>query len=182
MPADAVRTGPAYESERRADLARLAAAASERRVSLGTDLVIVFETPQTVRAALEESLRTERDADGERVAGEAAAFAELLGDEHELAATMYVDVADPVALADRLAELAGVEQTVSLEVGGSRAVARSDPGDAGSGAFHLVFQLGAEQREALAAGLPVSIEVEHPACRAMATLTAGQGLSIGADL
>jgi hypothetical protein len=182
LPAGDVRIGAAYESERLSERARLAAAAAERRATLGEGLVLVFETRETVRMALEELLRAERVDDGERTAREAAAFAELLGDDHELAATLYVDVADPVALADRLGELAGVEQAVSLEVGGRRTEARSDPGDAGTGAFHLIFTLDDDQRDALLAGLPASIRVEHPACRATATLNAGQGLAIGADL
>jgi hypothetical protein len=182
LPVGEVRTGPAYEADRLADLARLSAAAGEHRVTLGADLVLVFETRQTVRTALEEQLRAERITDGERVAAETAAFAGLLGDEHELAATLYVDVADPVALADRLTELAGVEQAVFLEVGGHRAVGRSDPGDAGSGAFHLLFPVDADQRDALLAGLPASIRVEHSACRATATLSASQGVTIAADL
>jgi hypothetical protein len=180
--ADEVRTGPAYEAHRLSDRARLSAAAADRRVALGADLVLVFETPETVRVALEELLRTERVDDGERIAGETAAFAALLGDENELAATLYVDVADPVALAERLIELTGVEQAVSLEVGGRRTMARPDSGDGGSGAFHLLFALDPDQRAALRAELPASIRVEHPACRATATLSASQGRAIGAEL
>lgn len=181
LPAGDVRVGSAYEADRLSDRARLSAAAEERRVALGADLVLVFETPETVRVALEELLRTERVDDSERVAGETAAFAALLGDEHHLPATLYVDVADPVALAERLTELAGVEQTVSLEVGGRRAIAVSDPGDSGSGAFHLTFALDDPQRAALRAGLPVSIRVDHRAVRATATLSAGHALAIGAE-
>jgi hypothetical protein len=182
LPAGEVRTGPAYEADRLSDRARLSAAAGERRLALGTDLVLVFETRETVRMALEELLRAERIDDGERVAGETAAFAALLGEEHELAATLYVDVADPVALAERLTELAGVDQAVSLEVGGRRTVARPDPGDSGSGAFHLLFALDSDQRAALLAELPASIRVEHPACRATATVSASQVLAISAEL
>jgi Protein of unknown function (DUF3501) len=182
LPAGEVRVGPAYEADRLSDRARLSAVADERRVGLGADLVLVFETPETVRMALEELLRTERVDDGERVADETTAFAALLGDEHDVAATLYVDVADPVALAERLTELAGAERAVSLEVGGRRVVARSDPGDSGSGAFHLLFALDDQQRAALRAGLPVSIRVEHTACRATATLGAGQALAIGTEL
>ena len=36
----------------------------------------------------------------------------------ELAATLYVDIADPAALADRLAELSGVAATVLVEGAG----------------------------------------------------------------
>ena len=181
-PVRGVRTGPAYEDERLSELARLAAAGSDRRIALGDDLVLVFESPATVRAALEEQLRAERAADGERVAGEAAAFGALLGEAHELAATLYVEVADPLALSDRLAEIAGVAQAVVLEVGGRRTVGRADEEDAGSGAFHLLFALDSGQREALAAGLPVSVRIDHPACRVTATLAGGQVMAIGAAL
>lgn len=182
LPADEVRTGAAYETDRVAELGGLAAAARDRRVALGDDLVLVFESRQTVRAALEELVRAERISDGERVAAEAAAFATLLGEEDHVVATLYLDVADPVALAERLAELAGVEETVSLEVGGQRALARSDPGDGGSGAFRLAFPLDERQRAGLVAGSPATVRVEHRACRALATLSDEQVRAIGAEL
>jgi hypothetical protein len=182
LPAAEVRRGPSYEVTRLAELSRLASAAEERRVALGPDLVLVFETAETVRTALEEQLRGERVDDAERVASEAAAFAELLGDQDEVVATLYIDVADPVALAERLAELSGVERGVSIEIGGRLSMARPDPGDSGSGAFHLVFALDQQQRDGLSAALPVRIRVEHPACRVVATLSAGQVRAIGADL
>jgi hypothetical protein len=177
-----VRTGASYEPGRLADLARLSAVAGERRVALAPDLVLVFETVDTVRLALEETLRTERVDDEAQAAGETAVFAALLGEADEVVATLYVDVADPVALAERLTELDGVERAVSLEVGGRRSTARSDPGDSGAGAFHLAFALDQGQRDALQAGLPSSIRVEHPACRAVATLPGGLGRAIGAQL
>ncbi len=182
FPASEVRTGPTYEAGRVPARARLASAAAQRRVPLGVDLVLIFETAETVRTALEESLRAERATDPDRVADETAAFAELLGGDHEVAATLYVDVADPVALSERLSELGGVEDAVSLEVGGRRANARADPVDSGAGAFHLLFELDGEQRTSLLGGAPISVRVDHPACRAVATLNADQLLAIGADL
>jgi hypothetical protein len=151
-------------------------------VPLGADLVIVFETDESVRMALEESLRSERVTDGDRIDSERSAFARLLGDEAGLAATLYVDAADPVVLADRLTELTGVEDAVSLDVGGTRVAARSDRGDSGSGAFHLLFDLSGDQRAAWVTGAPASVRVDHPACRAVATLSAEQTQAIGVDL
>ena len=182
FPVGDVRTGHEYEADRAATRARLAASAPQRRLALGDDLVLVFDSPETVRVALEEMLRAERTADDERVAAETAAFAALLGDGQELAATLFVDVTDPVALAERLAELSGVDETVSLEVAGRRVVARADAGDGGAGAFHLLFGLDAEQRAAVAAGTPATVRVDHPACRAAATLNAEQVIAIGAAL
>jgi Protein of unknown function (DUF3501) len=171
-----------YEADRAPTRARLAAAADERRISLGVDLVLVFETAETVRTALEESLRAERATEPDRVGAETAALAQLLGGEGALTATLYVDVADPVALSERLGELGGVEETVALEVAGRRVTATSAAGDGGTGAFHLVFELDGEQRAGLLGGAPGSVRVDHPAHRAVATLNADQLLAIGADL
>ncbi len=182
IPAAAVRTGPAYEVERAEARARLASTAEQRRVRLAADLVLVFETRKSVRMALEELLRAERAGDPDRVEAEAAAFTDLLGGMHDLPATLYVDLADPVALAERLGELSGIEDAVYLEVAGRRTAARSDAGDGGSGAFHLVFALDGDQRSSLVDGAPVSVGADHPACRLRATLSADQVLAIGSDL
>jgi len=177
-----VRIGPAYESERIAVRAELASSAEQRRVALGADLVLVFESRETVRLALEESLRAERTSHHERIAAEADAFSVLTGGGHDLAATLYVDVADPVALAERLGELSGVEDTVYLEVAGRRVAGRPHPADSGSGAFHLLFALDDGQRAALLGGAAVAAGADHQGCRTSITLSADQGRAIGADL
>jgi hypothetical protein len=177
-----VRTGAAYEAVRSDARARLAESAAQRRVDLGDGLVLVFETRETVRAALEELLRSERIGEAERVAAEAAALGNLLPGDHELAATLYIDIADPVALAERLAEVRGVASTLFLEVGGGRIGARADPGEDGTGAFRLVFAPDEAQRAALLGGSPVRAVVDHPRCRTSAALTADQVRAVVADL
>jgi hypothetical protein len=177
-----VGTGSRYEAERAVTRARLAAAAGHRRVDLGGDLVLVFETRETVRTALQELLRAERVADPERIATESTAFAELLGGDHDLVATLHLDVSDPVALADRLAELPGIADVVFLEVEGNRVAARTDLEDGVSGALHLRFALGSEQRAALLDGAVATVTVDHPKFRASATLSAEQVGAIAADL
>lgn len=187
MSADAfsegeVRTGPAYEGVRTAERTRLAAAAEERRVAIGDDLVLVFETRDTVRAALEEGLRSERLGGPEELARETAAFAGMLASPDELAATLYVDVADPVALADRLAQLSGIAGAIFLEVAGQRVPARTDSADAGTGAFRLVFAPDRAQRSHLAGGGQVRALCEHPRCRAEVALSPEQVHMIATDL
>jgi hypothetical protein len=177
-----VSTGSEYEGVRATRRARLASTAGLRRVELGGDLVLVFQTRETVRTALEELLRSERIVDPERIAIESAAFAELLGDEDEVVATLYVDAADPVALADRLGELPGIAGTVSLSVEGSRVPARPEAADGTSGAFRLRFAMGSDQRTALLGGAAVSAIVDHPNFRGSAALSAEQVGAISADL
>jgi hypothetical protein len=177
-----VSTGADYEAERAATREHLASTADLRRVDLGGDLVLVFQTRDTVRSALQEQLRSERVVDPERIAIESAAFAELLGGEGELVATLYVDVGDPVALADRLGELPGIAGSLSLGVEGSRMAALPDDAEAGSGAFRLRFVVGGEQRTAVLGGAAVTAIVDHPNFKASATLSAEQVAAITADL
>lgn len=179
---DEVLTGASYEADRGAIRARLAASAAGRRVPLGDDIVLVFETRATISAALAELIRSERVDDPDSVAAEVRAFASLLPEAGELAATLYVDQADPVALTDRLAELGGVGGAVALEVAGSPVPARSDPEDDLSGAFHIVFTPTQTQRRALAQGSTTRLVIDHPGCRLSAALTEDQARAIAADL
>jgi hypothetical protein len=177
-----IRIGPTYEAERAAIRSGLAAAAQHRRLQIGSDLVLVFETRETVRAALEERLRADRVNDAAGIAGAIPAFARLIPGDDELAATLYVDIADPAALADRLAELGGVGAAVSLEVSGHRIPAGSDATEDGAGALHLVFALDERDRRALVDGGDVEVAVDHPGARATCALSAEQVLAIAADI
>jgi hypothetical protein len=177
-----VVTGPGYESTRAATLTTLASTAGHRRVDLGGDLVLVFHTRDTVRAALQELLRADRVVDADRITAESEAFAELLGGDHDLVATLYLDVSDPVALSDRVAELPGVADAVCLEFGSERVKAVTDPDDRVSGAFHLRFPLAAERRAILLGGGTMTVAVHHPNFRTSVTLSTEQVQAIAADL
>ncbi|HEY7927180.1 MAG TPA: DUF3501 family protein [Candidatus Dormibacteraeota bacterium] len=177
-----VRTGAAYEAERAANRSRLAESASSRRVSLGADLVLVFEAGDTVRASLEELLRAERVADEQRIAAETAAFADMVVGDDEIAATLYLDIADPAALADRLAELGDLSSAVSLDLSGARVSARPERAESGPGAWRLVFAVDEAQRRSLLEGGPASVVVDHPVLRATAALDSDQVRAVAADL
>jgi hypothetical protein len=180
--ADQVRTGAAYEAAREQTRTRLAASSEPGRVELGAGLVLAFVTAEGIRTALEELLRAERLEGGERVIAETAAFGALVGGPDALAGILLVDVADPAALADRLAELAGIAESISLELGGSRVRGGVDAAAGGSGAFHLRFELDAAQRGALLDGATLAVAVEHPACTARVALSAEQVRAVTADL
>jgi Protein of unknown function (DUF3501) len=177
-----VRTGARYEAERSAGRARLASTAGLRRLDLDDGLALVFETRETVRTALEELLRAERTADPAGISAEAAAFSELLGGESDLVATLYLDVADPVALAERLAELPGIAAAVSLGIGDDRVPATPEMADGVSGAFALRFPLEVAQRSALLDGAAMTVAVDHPRCRARVSLGVEQVRAIAVDL
>ncbi len=115
-----VRVGAAYDAERAEERRRVAELKRFRRVHLGESLALVFENRDTIRSTLEEALRTERVEDPERVAGEIAAFNAVVPTPGDLAATLFLEVDDPADLNAAVVRLDGVEDTVFIEVAGSR--------------------------------------------------------------
>lgn len=174
--AEPLRTGAGYESVRRAALSALAAAAEHRRVDLGADLALVFLSSDSVRAAAEETLRAERVVDATSIAEEADGFASLRGGDGVLSALLIVDLSDPLALSERLADLAGVGEAVSLDVDGSRFAAQAEPDD-GSGAWLLRFSVDVALDSAA-----VAVVVEHRALKANVGLTGEQVRAVAADM
>lgn len=161
-----LRTGIAYEAARTAARAELATRLPDRRVTLGGDLVLVFEGRDSVRLAAEEALRSERVTDPARVAAAVAAFNLLLPPAGSLAATLHVDASDPARLAERLEELSGVERSLTLVVAELRSAGSpAAPVVAGAGAFHLHFAVAPAMAAALETAEAAVVEVNHPAIR-----------------
>ena len=146
---DEVRVGAAYEAMRGDERRRVAELKRFRRVRLGESLALVFENRDTIRATLEEALRTERIDDPERVAGEIAAFNAVVPAPGELTAALFLEVADPADLNAAVMRLDGIEKTVFLEVAGTRVRGVPDevfaPGESVL-AHYVRFSLDPEQR------------------------------------
>lgn len=174
QPADHIRSSTAYEAVRADALAQLAREAESGRVQLAPDLVLVFTDAQTAHAALEELIRAERVTDAEAISAESRAFEDLHGGERRVAALLYVDITDPVELADRLTELTGITGGVFLDIGGRRVPAVEENVDGDTGAFPLLFEPDAAQRAALLEGALLAVVVDHPACRVRVALTEAQ--------
>jgi len=180
-----IRAGTAYETVRGDERSRIAALQRYRRVSLGRVLSLVFQNRETLTAALEEMLRTQRSAEPDRVAAGVAAFNAMLPDDPVLGATLYVDVADPAELAQAIADLGGIERSVYLDIGGERVGGLPDVGEAedeAAGAWHISFPLGDPHRDAWSTGAEIAVGVEHPAYSARVVLGEEQRRAIGADL
>lgn len=186
IPPSDVRVGDAYERVRAEQRAMLVERQRDRRVAIGDSLALVFENRLTLQASLEELLRTERTADPERVAAGAAAYSDVLPAEGDLAATLYVEAADPAELAQAVADLAGIAAGVFLEIGGERVGARAEVEDSSeaepAAACGVSFRLEDRLRAAWLGGTSVVVGVEHPACSARTQLTEEQRRAIGADL
>jgi hypothetical protein len=182
---DEVRVGQAYETMRGDERRRVAELKRFRRVHLGDSLALVFENRDTIRSTLEEALRSERIDDPARVAGEVVAFNAVVPAPGELAAALFLEVADPADLNAAALRLDGVEQTVFLEVAGTRIRGVPDavfpPGESAI-AHYLRFRLDPEQREAIRSGSTLVAGTDHAACAITVALDDDQRRAIAEDL
>jgi hypothetical protein len=182
---DDVRAGAAYDLARGEDRRRVAELKRFRRIHLGETLALVFENRDTIRSTLEEALRTERIDDADRVAGEIAAFNAVVPESGQLAAVLFLEVADPADLAAAAAQLQGVEGTVFIEVAGTRVrgvpEAVSPPGESVP-AHYLRFSLEPEQRAAILGGSAITTGTDHPNVGVSVQLDEDQRRSIASDL
>jgi hypothetical protein len=181
-----LRVGAAYERARadaRSDAIELR---RRRRVDLGDLISVVFESRETLAAAAEEALRSERIEDPERVDEEVGRFGLLLPPAGGLAATLFLEVSDAAEMASALTELEGVAESVELEIDGSRVPATAVPfsaAAAGAGPVaYLRFELSASQREAWIEGARVLLRVAHPRYAVSTELSDEQRATIAADL
>jgi hypothetical protein len=180
-----VRVGAAYELARGDERHRIAELKRSRRIHLGDMLALVFENRETIRSTLEEALRTERIDDPDRVAGELAAFNAVVPEPGQVAALLFLEVADPADLAAAAAQLEGIEQAVFIEVGGTRvrgvAEAVSPPGES-TPAHFLRFTLEPDQRNAIATGSAIVVGTDHRNLTVEIQLDEEQRASVAADL
>ncbi len=182
---DEIRVGEDYERGRGESRRSVALQKRHRRLRLGDLLALVFENRETVCSTIEEVVRAERLSDELQITRTLEAFAPLAPVAGELGATLYIEVADPAELADRLEQLDGVERSVYIEVGGTRVPGqprRVAVGDEPPSAFLLGFALGDAEREAWLSGAAVAAGVDHPAVRERVSLAAEQRDALAADL
>jgi hypothetical protein len=182
---DEVRVGAAYEALRADERRRVAELKRFRRIRLGESVALVFENRDTIRATLEEALRTERIDDPERVAGEIDAFNAVLPAPGQLTAALFLEVADPADLNAAVMRLDGIENTLFLEVAGTRVRGVPDdvfaPGESVL-AHYVRFNLEPEQRQAIVSGSPVATGTDHAACAIVVSLDEDQRRTIAEDL
>jgi Protein of unknown function (DUF3501) len=182
---DEVRVGDAYESVRGDERRRVADLQRLRRIRLGDALALVFENRDTIRSTVEEALRTERIEEPGRVADEIAAFNAVMPAPGELAAALFLEVADPADVNAAVMRFHGIEHTVFLEVGGTRSRGIPEevfPQGESAVAHYLRFRIEPGQREAILGGSSVVAGSDHPTCAIRVALDEDQRQAIAADL
>ena len=114
---------PADYDARRAALKReLLPVKKLRRVEVGPFATFYFENYDTMWLQVQEMLRIEKGG-AEQLAGELEAYNPLIPQGDELIATMMLEIEDANRRNATLLTLGGIEETVFMEIGGTRITA-----------------------------------------------------------
>jgi hypothetical protein len=161
-----------YEQIRPQFLARIIGEKRERRVAVGDEVTVIFENRDTVLFQIQEMLRTERITKEAAIAHELLTYNELVPGDDELSGTMFVEIPHAETRERRLAELAGLEGAIAMEVLGTKVAAvnetRSVLPDRTTAVHYIKFPLGKDLSARLvarakdpAAGMMFFL-LEHP--------------------
>ena len=158
-----------YSRERVDFRARVIAHKRNRQLSVGPNVVWLFEDRLTVQYQVQEMLRTERIFESEGIADELAAYNPLIPDGGNWKVTLLIEYPDPEVRKVQLEKLRGVEDRCWVQVAGCGrlfAIADEDlerENDTKTSAVHFLrFELDAAMAAALKGGAALSVGVDHP--------------------
>jgi hypothetical protein len=156
-------------AERRGEFrARVIEHKKHRRVDIGPHLTLYFEDRLTIQYQVQEMLRIERIFEADGIHEELDAYNPLIPDGGNLKCTAMFEFEDVNERRRRLAELAGVENHVWVQVEGFDkvyAIANEDldrSTDEKTSAVHFMrFEFTPEMRAALRSGAGLTMGVTH---------------------
>ncbi len=154
---------------RRAELRKaLVAVKKNRRVEVGPFATFYFENYDTMWAQVQEMLHIEKGG-AEQMAGELEAYNPLIPQGNELIATLMLEIEDPVRRDAVLRQLGGIEESVSLEIAGTRIKAvpteyedRTTPDGKTSSVHWLRFVFTPELKKQFVGDGRVTLAIDHP--------------------
>jgi hypothetical protein len=178
-----------YEKVREARRRELIGIKTERRVQVGRYLSFVFENRETVWFQIQEMVRAERIVDDDKILDVCRVYSELLPQDGELAATLFIEIGDAAAIKPVLDALLGIDTRdyVRLEVGPHVVVGRFETGrsDEELGKLSAVHFVRFALPEAVSRAFPaaeVALVIDHPNERARTVLSPETKASLGQDL
>jgi hypothetical protein len=177
----------AYESVREHFRARVIEEKKHRRVSVGPNIIVLFENHDTVLLQIQEMLRTERITREGAVEHEIETYNDLLGGPNELGATIMIQIADPEERDAFLVRAAGLERYVVLlvdytPISATFDAARSLEGQA-SAVTYVKFSLREPAALRVRSGeARLALLIDHPDVSARADLDADVRANLAEDL
>jgi hypothetical protein len=158
-----------YERRRKTVRAEIMALKDRRRISLDPVLTLLFENRRTVWYQIQEMMRAERMVDEDQIREELKTYAPLVPGAGQWKATLYIEIPDLEGLKRALPRLVGIEHAVYARVGERRVPAQGEEGrsreDYTSTVHYLTFDVPSDAAEALRAGAPLRLGVDHPEAR-----------------
>jgi hypothetical protein len=158
----------AYEQIRDRFRQRVIELKRNRRLSLGSNMSMVFENHDTVLLQIQEMLRTERITDERAVAHELETYNDLIPAPMALSATLFIEYEEPVLRRTMLERFATLRDHMHLRIGPDRVTARfgthfGEEMDRLPAVNYLTFEVGPARREVLADfEVPAALEITHP--------------------
>ena len=144
----------------------------DRRIALGPNLTIYFESKMTIQYQVQEMLRIEKIFEKKAIEEELSAYTALVPDHRNLKATMMLEYTDESVRRRKLRELKGVERGIWLQVGDESkifAIADEDlereDRDKTSAVHFLRFPINEEMVEEMRSGARIMMGVNHPSCQ-----------------
>ena len=108
-----------YATVRKARRAEMIAQKKNRRVAVGPNATLHFESYQTMLYQVQEMLHTERGGD-EQLVDELAAYDPLIPKGNELVCTLMLEYEDPIIRDRQLRALGGIEESIAIEFEGEK--------------------------------------------------------------
>ena len=179
-----------YAKVRAAKRAAIAALKRHRRLAVGPFATFHFECYETMWMQVHEMLHIERGGE-EQITGELEAYNPLIPRGDALVATLMLEIDDPTRRERELYRLAGIEDTIRLEVGGTAVaaqpiedeVARTSEDGKTSSIHFLRFPFPpAVAARFRTPGARVQLGIDHPAYGHLAILSEETRAALAEDL
>jgi Protein of unknown function (DUF3501) len=183
-----------YETVREHFRARVIGEKRQRRVSLGPSATCVFESHDTVLMQIQEMLRTERITREAAVLHEIETYNQLVPGDHELSATVMIEIDDKAERDGFLVEARGLDRAFAVIVDGERCPGKHDEArestERTTAVHYLKFPLSAAaerafrdvlQKQRAASDVVAELVVEHPRYSARTRLPAEVVQSLAED-
>ena len=177
-----------YAAERAQRRGAISAIKRDRRLEIGPHATIYFESYDTMWWQIHEMLYIEKGGEAQ-IADELAAYNPLVPDGDELTATLMFEIDDPARRDALLTRLGGVEDTITISVGGAVVtgapegdVERTTPDGRASSVQFLHFRFTPEQIAAFRdPATPVVVGIGHAHYGHMAIMPEAMRAALAAD-
>ena len=119
-----------YERQRDSFRSRIIALKQRRRLALGPLISVVFENRETLQFQVQEMIRAEHIQDPAKVQEELNVYNDLLPGDHELSATLLIEITDEATMKEWLDRFMGLDRghTVAINAGGEKAYGQFENG------------------------------------------------------